>query len=232
MHRPALLKAIRWIGSQSELARRVKVPVQQINHWLNRGSRIPFHHAITLEALTRGEVSCYDLAPYARPTHRREDCLVVHRCLSHHLEDFAQHSLPQATISQRVKQAVRLEKAVGWGRGGNRHLSQIQNFGFEVGQTLQISIVKSLGFGNSETYRQARYVVEEGSLALIAAMDKKLIAISLAAKLAKLPPETQVHLLQYHRKDILRYIKAWADDPHHHLKPFPIIPLPNEEQSS
>lgn len=63
-----------------------------------------------------------------------------------------------------------------------------QNFAEVAGkETLEIAASKS-GFGNKETYRQAKTVTENATPELIEAMDKGDIAISTAAKLAGQPP--------------------------------------------
>ena len=50
---------------------------------------------------------------------------------------------------------------------------------------------KKAGFGNKETYRQAKTVTEKATPELVAAMDQGTIAISTAAKLAGQSVETQ-----------------------------------------
>lgn len=61
----ALIAAIRFFGSQSNLAKNLKLNRKIINNWLNRGDEVPFEYAIAIEILTRGEVDRYALAPYA-----------------------------------------------------------------------------------------------------------------------------------------------------------------------
>lgn len=63
----ALLEAIRFVGSQQELARALNLTRTRINNWLNLGIKIPFHYAEAIEGVTEGRVNRYDLAPYARP---------------------------------------------------------------------------------------------------------------------------------------------------------------------
>lgn len=66
-----------------------------------------------------------------------------------------------------------------------------QNFGQLSGQRSYEVAAKQAGFGNPETYRQAKTVVTQGAPELIEAMDKGEIAISTAAQLATADPETQ-----------------------------------------
>lgn len=57
-------------------------------------------------------------------------------------------------------------------------------------RTDQIAAEKA-GFGNKDTYRQAKTVTRQAEPELIDAMDRETIAISTAAKLAKASPEVQ-----------------------------------------
>lgn len=58
------------------------------------------------------------------------------------------------------------------------------------GRSADIAAQKA-GFGNRETYRQAKAVVENAEPELVEAMDSKVVSISTAAKLAKADPEDQ-----------------------------------------
>ncbi len=64
-HTRALLEAIHYFGSQTALSNALKISSKRINNWLNRNDLIPFHFAAAIEKLTDGEISCYELAPYA-----------------------------------------------------------------------------------------------------------------------------------------------------------------------
>ncbi len=66
-----------------------------------------------------------------------------------------------------------------------------QNFGEVKGRETAEIAAKAAGFGNAETYRQAKAVVEKADPALARAMDKGDIAISTAAALASAPPDVQ-----------------------------------------
>jgi ParB-like chromosome segregation protein Spo0J len=72
------------------------------------------------------------------------------------------------------------------GRGKRR-----QNFGRICERSAGLA-----GFGNRETARQARKVVEHGAPELIQAMDQGGISISAAAEIANLPSEQQVKRLK------------------------------------
>jgi len=98
------------------------------------------------------------------------------------------------TPSERVAIAAAIEEVIGNRKGQrtDKATAQLpQNFGEVNGkETAQIA-AKAAGFGNAETYRQAKAVVKEGATELVQAVDKGEIAISTAAKLVKASPETQ-----------------------------------------
>lgn len=66
-----------------------------------------------------------------------------------------------------------------------------QNFAELQGKETRDIAAEKAGFGNRETYRQAKAVTEHAEPELIEAMDRGDVAISTAAKLAKAEPETQ-----------------------------------------
>ena len=53
---------------------------------------------------------------------------------------------------------------------------------------------KKAGFGNRETARQARKVVETGTPELVTAMDEGRLSVSMAKQVAELPPERQIEI--------------------------------------
>jgi len=66
-----------------------------------------------------------------------------------------------------------------------------QNFAEISGkETIELAAEKS-GFGNKETYRQAKTVAHHAAPELAQAMDQGRVAISTAAKLASASPEVQ-----------------------------------------
>lgn len=97
------------------------------------------------------------------------------------------------TPSERVAIAAAIKAEIGNRQGQRTDLTEpLQNFA-EVapGQTTREAIAKAAGFGNAETYRQARTVVEKADPALVEAMDQGEIAISTAANLAEADPLMQ-----------------------------------------
>jgi len=77
------------------------------------------------------------------------------------------------------------------GQGELIEAENVQNLAQLEGRKSREIAAEKAGFGNPETYRQARKVTEEAIPELIEAMDKGDIAISTAAKLVTAPPETQ-----------------------------------------
>lgn len=106
------------------------------------------------------------------------------------------------TPSERVAIAKAIEDEIGNRRGQRTDLKSEeqggmlggglpQNFGeVKRGETAEVA-AKKAGFGNPETYRQAKTVIEQAEPELVDAMDRGEIKISTAAKLAKSEPETQ-----------------------------------------
>lgn len=61
-----LIKAIRYFGSQKELAKHIGVRQQAISNWLNERVHIPYVKVLQIVSATKGSVSFYELAPYQR----------------------------------------------------------------------------------------------------------------------------------------------------------------------
>jgi ParB-like chromosome segregation protein Spo0J len=101
------------------------------------------------------------------------------------------------TRSERVAIGREIEERIGDRRGSNQHATKElpQDVGEAPGiETAQIA-AKGAGFGNAETYRQAKCVVEGGAPKLIEAFDAGAVSISAAKVLASLPPEQQAELV-------------------------------------
>ena len=97
------------------------------------------------------------------------------------------------TPSERVAIAEAIKAEIG-NRQGQRtdKTKPVQNFAqVEPGQKTREAVAKAAGFGNAETYRQAKTVVEKADPALVEAMDKGKVSISTAAMLASAPTEIQ-----------------------------------------
>ena len=105
------------------------------------------------------------------------------------LGEYAENELRKDfTVSERVAIGKQIEALLAGRRGSNQYrLKELpQNFGEALlgKETADVAAEKA-GFGNPETYRQAKRVVEEGSDALIEAVDDGL-AVSTAEPLLKL----------------------------------------------
>lgn len=62
-HQAALLKAIRYFGSQQALTKVIQTSQQQVNYWLNTSKAIPYEYVLKIHAATQGQISRYELAP-------------------------------------------------------------------------------------------------------------------------------------------------------------------------
>lgn len=91
------------------------------------------------------------------------------------------------TVSERVAIGKALEAELGSRRGQRSDLERPENFP-EVGDTRDIA-AKSAGFGNGKTYEQAKQVIADGAPALVSAVDRGDMAVSLAAAVTQLPDE-------------------------------------------
>ncbi len=96
------------------------------------------------------------------------------------------------TASERVAIAEAIKAEIGNRQGQRTDRAELpQNFAEVSGQETRQIAAKAAGFGNAETYRQAKTVVEKAEPALVQAMDKGEIAVSTAATLASAPAEVQ-----------------------------------------
>lgn len=84
-----------------------------------------------------------------------------------------------------------LEQEVGE-RRGRRNTDNCPGFG---GRETRDLAAKRAGFGNAETYRQAKTVVTSGAPELIEAMDDGRVAISTAAAIATAPKHEQAEIV-------------------------------------
>ncbi len=61
MDQSGLFKAIKYFGSQHKLAQAIGVTQQAVNHWLNRGQKIPFLQAARIVVVSEGYINFHDL---------------------------------------------------------------------------------------------------------------------------------------------------------------------------
>jgi DNA-binding transcriptional regulator YdaS (Cro superfamily) len=76
MHQKGLLKAIRYFGSETALAKAIKASQQQVSYWLNTSKKINYEYVLKIEAITEGYVTRYDLAPNRQQLNQVVDQLV------------------------------------------------------------------------------------------------------------------------------------------------------------
>ncbi len=112
----------------------------------------------------------------------------------------------RAAISEEKKR--RLSKRHGSNQHKRKHEEDCQNFDSPpvIGRS-DDEAAKAGGFGNRQTMRQAQYVVNHGSTALIGAMDEEQASISVAADIATLPPNEQDIIVSLGEKAILMAAK-------------------------
>lgn len=96
------------------------------------------------------------------------------------------------TPSERVAIGKAIEELIGSRQGQRTDTELQQNFAeVEPGKQTREVAAEKAGFGNAETYRQAKKVIEAGAPELVSAMDAGDVSISAAAKLANLPAAEQ-----------------------------------------
>lgn len=111
------------------------------------------------------------------------------------------------TPSERVAIGLTIERVIPERRG--RPSKIVQNFAqVSPGVKTREVAAKAAGFGNPETYRQAKRVVEEGAPELVDAMDAGVAAISTAADIATLPEADQREVVAQGERAILEAAKA------------------------
>lgn len=110
-----------------------------------------------------------------------------------------------------ITQIFKASERVLLGLAAEKHLSTSKNS--KIRQVLLNKrrrddlLAKNLGFGNRQTYSQAKKVFSIGSRELITAIDTKKLAIHTAAILAKFPFEQQKNILKWPKKKIIAFIK-------------------------
>lgn len=116
-----------------------------------------------------------------------------------HDENFHRKELSD---SEKVELAQAIEAELGERRGRVNPNNHEETRGLESAEIA----AKAAGFGNTESYRQARRVVRHGSPALVAAVDNSEVARAEAAEISSLPKDEQEVLL----RSGLKAVKAQA----------------------
>lgn len=193
----SLYKAIKLYGSkQRNLAQAIGESPDKIRYWLNSGKRVPFHNAIAIEAATGGQVSRFDLAPYARFHNNRVNDIVRNDL----------QAAPAPTISERAALGIAFEKSLGK-RNGSRNNSESRKNFYTINGRTDVLAAKHAGFKNHVSYRQAKKVMNQGIFKLVQAMDEESLAISSAALVSELSPDAQEAILQQDHQQIAATIK-------------------------
>jgi DNA-binding transcriptional regulator YdaS (Cro superfamily) len=99
-----------------------------------------------------------------------------------------------------------IEEALGDRQGERTELALRQNFVEVKGRTDEF-IAKLLGFGNRQTYRQAKRVCQLGGRKLIEAINLGQFRISTAALLTQFSIEYQQHILSWPREEIKAFVR-------------------------
>jgi ParB-like chromosome segregation protein Spo0J len=99
------------------------------------------------------------------------------------------------TPSERVAIGEEIERILGNRQGQRTDLAEsepVQKIAqVAKGEKTRKAAAKAAGFGNAETYRQAKAVVKKAAPQVREAMDKDELSVNAAFKLSKLPPEEQ-----------------------------------------
>lgn len=128
------------------------------------------------------------------------------------------------TPSERVAIAQAVEAQLGNRQGQRTDIEPVQNFAqVEAGtKTRQIAAQKA-GFGNPETYRQAKAVVETGVPELVDKMDAGEVSVSGAALIAKQDEEIQKKIVA---EDNLKKAVSELRQAEKQLKEVKAMPVP------
>ncbi len=135
------------------------------------------------------------------------------------LGEFAENELRKDfTPSERVSIGQAIEEYLGNRQGqrtdkeDNETRDQLrQNFAeVAAGKRTEDIAAERAGFGNRETYRQAKAVVHNGAPQLVEAVDQKQVSISDAAKVLDQPPEVQAEAVEAKRNGQTRTVVAAA----------------------
>ncbi|MBF0140234.1 MAG: ParB N-terminal domain-containing protein [Magnetococcales bacterium] len=106
-------------------------------------------------------------------------------------------------VSERVAIGKAMEALLGNRQGERTEL--LQNFAeVKPGQTTRDIAAKKAGFGNSETYRQAKQIIEHGAPALVDVVDAGRVSINAAKNVAELTLEDQEEIVARGENAILQ----------------------------
>lgn len=114
------------------------------------------------------------------------------------------------TLSERAAIGMAIEEEIGNRRGNNQYQSKedCQNFADALEDKRKDEIAaERAGFGNKETYRQVKKVIQEAIPDVVEMMDKDVLSVSTAATIAELPRQEQEILIAKGETEILAAAK-------------------------
>jgi ParB family transcriptional regulator, chromosome partitioning protein len=112
------------------------------------------------------------------------------------------------TVSERVAIGRAVEESLGERRG--RPKENVQNLAqLPAGEKTRDFAAEKSGFGNAESYRQAKAIVEKGTPELIEAVDRGDVSINAGAQVALLPEPEQREILASGPKAVIEAARAF-----------------------
>ena len=112
------------------------------------------------------------------------------------------------TMSERVAIGRAVEESLGERRGRPSEKKPQHVAEYSGRETRDIAAEKS-GFGNAETYRQAKAIVEKGTPELVEAVDRGDVSIRAAAELARLPVPKQREIVAAGSRTVVEAARAF-----------------------
>ena len=112
------------------------------------------------------------------------------------------------TVSERVAIGTAVEAELGERRGRPSEVNPQNLAEYSGRETRDIAAGKS-GFGNGESYRQAKAIVEKGTPELIEAVDRGDVSINAGAQVARLPEPEQREILASGPKAVIEAARAF-----------------------
>jgi ParB family chromosome partitioning protein len=112
------------------------------------------------------------------------------------------------TMSERVAIGRAVEDSLGERRGRPSEENPQHVAEYSGRETRDIAAGKS-GFGNAETYRQAKAIVEKGTPELVEAVDRGDVSIRAAAELSRLPAPEQREIVAAGSRAVVEAARAF-----------------------
>ena len=156
-------KAIGYCRSQKKLAKRMGVHPERVSYLLNTARKISIEDALLIEKATDNHVTRYHLLGKLKPSVRRQ-------------LDKNSSSIHVLPISERVKQGIAYEETLknqkinkNSGKNDRDGIPPCQNFDTKKYRSDALA-AKCVAFGNHQSYREAKKVIQLGCANLIKAM--------------------------------------------------------------